>query len=82
MGFTNAEADRLIEAARPTFDHDKRIELYHRFHRIVHDEQPYTFLFMNKNLVVLDRRFEGVVEHKLGLDSREWWVPKGQQRYK
>jgi len=82
VGFVNAEADRLIEQARPTFDRKKRIELYHRFHRIVHEEQPYTFLFMNQSLVAVDRRFEGVKVHKLGLDSREWWVPKGRQRYK
>ena len=35
----------IIEAARASFDNDERTELFHRFHAIVHDEQPYTFWF-------------------------------------
>jgi peptide/nickel transport system substrate-binding protein len=81
-GFADPEADRLIEEARVTFDRDKRNALYRRFHRIVHDSQPYTFLFMSRSLVALDRRFEGVKVHKLGLDEREWWVPQERQRYR
>jgi len=45
VGFRNAEADRIIEEARRTFDPDERSRLFQRFHEIVHDEQPYTFFF-------------------------------------
>ncbi|TLM98872.1 peptide-binding protein, partial [bacterium] len=82
VGFENAEADRLIEGARTEFDRKKRIALYQRFHRLLHEEQPYTFLFMGESLVAVDRRFEGVTVHKLGLDSREWWVPERRQKYR
>ena len=44
-GFRNAEADAIIEEARGTFDLERRIELFHRFHEIIHEEQPYTFFF-------------------------------------
>ena len=50
VGFKNEEADKIIEEARVTFDPDKRIELFHRFHAIIHDEQPYTFLFADKGV--------------------------------
>ena len=29
--------------AQREFDHDKRVELAHRFHKLTYDEQPYTF---------------------------------------
>ncbi len=45
VGFRNAEADELIEEARRTFDPEVRAALFHRFHEIVHEEQPYTFWF-------------------------------------
>ena len=45
VGFRNAEADRIIEEARRTFDPEARSALFHRFHQIVYDEQPYTFWF-------------------------------------
>lgn len=82
VGFRNAEADSLIEEARKTLDEGKRNELYHRFHRILHEEQPYTFVYTRPEQRFLDRRFENVKVHKLGLDTLEWYVPKEKQRYK
>jgi peptide/nickel transport system substrate-binding protein len=40
-----SEADKIIESMNLEFDVDKRIELSKQFHRIVYDEQPYTFMF-------------------------------------
>jgi len=82
IGFENAEADIIIDEARVTFDRTKRIQLYRRFHQILHDEQPYTFLFVNKSLVALDKRFDNVTVYPLGLDPTEWNVPLGRQKYK
>lgn len=81
VGFANPEADRIMEEARVTFDRSKRIALYHQFHRILHEEQPYTFLFCTESLMALDRRFHNVQVHKLGLYPREWFVPADLQRY-
>jgi len=82
VGFRNAEADAIIEEARKTLDESTRNKLYHRLHEIIHQEQPYTFLYARPELRFLDRRFENVKIHKLGLDWLEWYVPKEQQRYK
>ena len=48
IGFRNAEADRIIEKARVTFDIKKRAKLFHRFHEIIYEEQPYTFFYCPK----------------------------------
>jgi peptide/nickel transport system substrate-binding protein len=82
VGFINEEADRIIENARPEFDRQKRASMYRRFHEILHEEQPYTFLFNRNSLVALDRRFENVIEYPLGPDSTEWYVPAEVQRYR
>lgn len=82
VGFVNEEADQLIEAARKEFDREKRIEMYHRFAEIVHEEQPYTFMFCNKSTVAVNKRFENVVVHPLGIDPTEWHVPLPLQKYR
>jgi peptide/nickel transport system substrate-binding protein len=81
VGFVNAEADHLIEESRKEFDPEKRRQMYHRFHEIIHEEQPYTFLFTEEALVAVDRRFAKVEVYPLGMDPQEWWVPRGLQRY-
>jgi len=76
VGFKNDEADRIIVEARRTFDRDKRIALLKRFHHILHDEQPYTFLFCQPSLVAISRRFGNVIIHNLGIEPKEWSAPK------
>ncbi len=73
-GFRNAEADRLIEQARVEFNEKRRRSLYHRFNRILHEEQPYTFMFCTPALVVVSKRFDNVKVHLMGLDYLEWKV--------
>ncbi len=72
--FSSAEADRIIEQARVEFNDDRRARLYHRFNRIVHEEQPYTFMFCSPSLVVVNKRFDNVKVHRKGLFIPEWNV--------
>lgn len=81
VGFVNAEADSIIETARMEFDPEKRRKLYHRFHEILHEEQPYTFLYTLESLVAVARRFQNVNVYPMGLYPREWWVRTEDQKY-
>jgi len=82
VAFRNAEVDRILEAYRTEFDEAKRIELYNRFQRILHEEQPYTFLFLQEAITAWDRRFAGVTWYPSGsTDFGEWWVPLDRQKY-
>ncbi|MCH7630478.1 MAG: hypothetical protein IIC07_01110 [Proteobacteria bacterium] len=81
VGFENAEADKIIEDARKEFNNDKRAKLYKKFANIIHNEQPYTFLFCRKSPVAVSNRFKGVKVHPLGLDFLEWYVPAQLQKY-
>jgi peptide/nickel transport system substrate-binding protein len=82
VDFNNPQADSLIEQARQTLDADKRNALYHKFHRILHEEQPYTFIYTRPEQRFLDKRFQNVIIHKLGINEREWYVPANLQKYK
>jgi peptide/nickel transport system substrate-binding protein len=81
VGFINSEADSIIETARMEFDPEKRRKLYHRFHEILHKEQPYTFLYTLESLVAVARRFQNVNIYPMGPYPREWWVPISDQKY-
>ncbi|HAA05174.1 MAG TPA: peptide-binding protein [Syntrophobacteraceae bacterium] len=82
VGFVNEEADRIIVEARQEFDEVKRRQMYRRFHEIIHEEQPYTFLFTLEALVAVDKRFANVHVYPMGMVPKEWWVPKDLQRYR
>jgi len=81
VGFKNPRADILIEEARKEFSRSKRIKKYEEFSRILHKEQPYTFLFARKSTVAVHKRFHNVKLYPLGLDTREWFVPENLRKY-
>lgn len=81
VGYKNPAMDKLMEDARVEFNAKKRRQMYWHFFKVIHDDQPYTFLFSRPTLEVLDKRFRNVKVYPLGTDEREWWVPKNLQRY-
>ena len=80
IGFKNAEADRLIVEIRRTFDPIKRAELCNKFQQILHEEQPYTFLFVRYNLIAQSNRYRNVKVFPLGLEPNIMWTPKSKQK--
>ncbi|MWX23377.1 peptide ABC transporter substrate-binding protein, partial [Francisella tularensis] len=45
VGFHNPEADKIIDQLSYEYDANKRVDLYHRFHEVIHEESPYAFLY-------------------------------------
>ena len=76
VGFRNAEADKIIEAMDLEFDTKKRIELSKQFHRIVYDEQPYTFMFQSKQPYFYVKELKNVSTVKVRpyFDPRGWYL--------
>lgn len=73
-GFTTPEMDNIIINARMEFDDKKRNAMYKRFHEILYENQPYTFLFTSYALVAYHKRFENVHIYKGGLDIDRWKI--------
>ena len=60
---------------------DKRIVMYKRFQEILHQEQPYTFLWKSRIATAYSRRFAGVNWYPIGHDPQEWWVDPADRLY-
>jgi peptide/nickel transport system substrate-binding protein len=93
--FINAEADKIMEQLRRTFDLDEKKKLCWRFDNILHEEQPYTFMFNSMDLVGHNADLHNVyLPLKPGEKrvqyvpfgsaihgaARYWWTPKNYQR--
>jgi peptide/nickel transport system substrate-binding protein len=42
--YSNAHVDSLLELGRVEFDRERRKAIYHQVHRLIHEDQPYTFV--------------------------------------
>ena len=83
VSFDNAEADQVLDDALQEFDPVRRRELYWRFQEIIHEEQPYTFLFYPQEAAAYSNRFQNVefLPVPPGYDLTQWFVPTSLQRY-
>ena len=81
ISYKNSRVDEILEKYRREFDAQKRIEMYKEFQQILHEEQPYTFLFVSKRISVVHRRFQGVEVFPDGLRPIDWWVPTRNQKF-
>ena len=55
-GYKNPRVDQLIERIRAEYEFDAQVALTHEMHRLIAEDQPYTFLYEPTEPVVLDRR--------------------------
>ncbi len=62
--FRNKRADEIIEEARRTFEGEKRAKLFHEFHEIMHEEQPYTFFYAPTDEMVYWKYVKNVILRK------------------
>lgn len=86
ISYKNPELDKLIEQARQTVDEPTRLRLWQAAEKILHEDQPYTFLLRSKSLLFIDKRIKNISMTSLGLNFGalpiETYVPTAQQRYK
>ena len=84
ISFSNKEVDTLLENARTTFDQAARKVMYDRFQEILHEEQPYCFLFVPYTQAAVHKRFMGLDPAPAGIfhNANFWWVPQSDQRYR
>ena len=78
LSYANPEVDRLLDAARTELDPGKRLPIFHRIHRLIHDDAPATFVFQAAQKYALSRSIGGLVTTPLGIfkfspDSLGWW---------
>ena len=67
VGFSNHEADEIMDKLEWEPRPQERIRLYHALGRILHIEAPYTFLFTPKTILLYRERLQNV------------WIPAKRQ---
>lgn len=85
-GYRSARLDEAIEAARVTMDTDERMKKWHTVHRILHEDQPYTFLLNRQALRLFNDRVKNIKTSPLGLNYEflnggvlPWYIPRDRQ---
>jgi len=78
VGFGNAESDKLIDQLRQELDPQKRYGMYKKFQEMVYEDQPYIFLMMPKERIIIHKRFRNSETHSVrpGFDPNRFWTPK------
>ncbi|MEY4674131.1 MAG: hypothetical protein RL148_1915, partial [Planctomycetota bacterium] len=80
MGWSHAEADRLLDQARVAHDDSQRAALHQQFNAVVAREAPVSFLVHPLASMLFNRHVQGAVPGPLGLWPETFWVPVEHQR--
>lgn len=67
ISYANGELDALIEKLQRTFDLQERLAITGEIARLLHDEQPYTFLFCPYSLVAVSNKYDNVRVFPVGI---------------
>ncbi len=65
VGFRHERGDEILVTLRETFEPEERLKLLREFHRILHEEQPYTFFFAPKGVLSWQSRLKNVLVQKI-----------------
>ncbi|MFW6134719.1 MAG: peptide-binding protein [Elusimicrobiota bacterium] len=83
VGYSNQKVDQLLEKGRTIFDTGERKRIYQQVHRIIHDDQPYMFLYVPDTRHVIHKRFKNIKVEKAGIGYNfiHWYVPQEERKY-
>ena len=76
ISYRNPQVDKLIDRLRVTMDPQEQYKLYRQIHRLIYEDQPYTFLFQDKATVMHHARLENIKlypKQRPHVDMREWY---------
>ena len=56
--------------------------IWHKLHKVIADEQPYTFLWITTARAFMQTRIKNAQPYNLGQNPFDWYVPAALQKYK
>ena len=83
ISYSNPEFDRLNDQAVMERDEEKARQMWWQAQEMIVEDQPYTFLFTDKQINFIHKRFQSVQMETEGwhYNLPHWWVPQDQQKY-
>lgn len=84
FGYSNPVVDAKIDEGVAATDVGVAQAAFRDVQRLVHDDQPVTFLFWEDAFGAIDRRFQGTEQDTFTRlrHLERWWVPAAAQRYR
>lgn len=84
FGYVNPAVDAKVDEGLTATDPAVAQAAIREVQRLVHEDQPATFLFWYDNFSAIDRRFRDTEHNTFTalLHAERWWVPPEEQRYK
>jgi peptide/nickel transport system substrate-binding protein len=79
--YSNPVADSLMKQALVTLDRAEAKPLWDRYSEIIHEDQPYTFLYYLEERLGVSNRLRGVEADARGhlISAAGWWIPEDQR---
>ena len=83
--YSNPEADSLIEQGRRNLDYNQRVDIYHRLHAVIADDQPYAWTTQVSIKWGISKHLRNVKESRgFGLftwypGEFDWWIPREER---
>lgn len=76
--YSNPAADSLMSLALVTLDREAAKPIWDQYSEIIHQDQPYTFLYYLEERVGVNNRLRGVEADARGhlISAAEWWIPE------
>ena len=76
VGWRHPDSDALIEALRRTFEPQARVALQRQLHRLLHEEQPYTFIHTPHYVLLSHPRLKNMIIQPATpqLVPLSWWL--------
>ncbi|MDD2716673.1 MAG: peptide-binding protein [Candidatus Wallbacteria bacterium] len=83
IAYHNPEVDELLDRIRTELDPAARMNLLQRFHEIIQEDQPGTFLYSDMTILAVSKRIRGIKSAPDWIfhDLESWYVPKKLQKY-
>ncbi|MFN2384173.1 MAG: peptide-binding protein [Gemmatimonadota bacterium] len=80
--YSNPRADSLMDQALVTLDRAQAKPIWDAYQEIIHNDQPYTFLYYLHERIGHTERLRGVTADARGhlVSIADWWIPEDQQR--
>ena len=83
VSFSNPDFDKFNDQAKFEMDREKARVMWYKAQDFIAEEQPYTFLYVPKQLNFIHKRVRNSQQETIGwaYNLEQWWVPKAEQKY-
>lgn len=83
ISYQNPQVDDLLIKGRETCNQEERKKIYQEIHRLIAEDQPYTFLYYPMALPIVHQRFKGIVPSPIGITYNlpQWKIAKTRSEW-